>query len=343
VSSRPSSAASSDREIKPAYLIAGTDAGKIDAALSRLRARAEREGGLGALESFAPSSGEGPPSADDLVSAVPVMSLAASHRYLLADGVERWSAKQAGMVIAAMRELPPDVTVVLVAREAPPKTRAPRGLAEAVEAAGGETLRYAAPAARELPARLVAEASERGFTLDPPAARLLVERMGERTVRLANELERLGLWAGEEREVTVDDLEAMVADTSEEAAWTLSDAIIAGDPGAAALAAERLAAQGEAVTPLVYQAAKRLREAHAALSELDAGTAPKKVEATLRMHPYAARMLIRRLRGGSIEALRSATCAVADLEWWTRGGSDFPDDVALTLTVRRAAGGAGAG
>jgi hypothetical protein len=62
------------------------------------------------------------------------------------------------------------------------------------------------------------------------------------------------------------------------------------------------------------------------------------------MHPYAARMLIRRLRGGSVESLRSATCALADLEWWTRGGSDFPDDVALTLTVRRAAGaGAGAG
>ena len=30
--------------------------------------------------------------------------------------------------------------------------------------------------------------------------------------------------------------------------------------------------------------------------------------------------------------------AVEDLEWWTRGGSDYPDGVALTLAVRRAAG-----
>jgi hypothetical protein len=30
---------------------------------------------------------------------------------------------------------------------------------------------------------------------------------------------------------------------------------------------------------------------------------------------------------------------VADLEWWTRGGSDYPEPVALTLAVRRAAGG----
>jgi hypothetical protein len=33
---------------------------------------------------------------------------------------------------------------------------------------------------------------------------------------------------------------------------------------------------------------------------------------------------------------------VADLEWWSRGGSEYPDDVALTLAVLRAAG-AGAG
>jgi DNA polymerase III subunit delta len=325
--------------MKPAYLIAGGDEGKIDAALTRLRARAEREGGPGALESFGDPSGQGAPDAEGLIAAIPSMSLMASRRYLLADRVERWTAKQAGAVAAALGELPPDLTVVLVAREAPPKAKAPRGIAEAVEGAGGEVVRYAAPRARDLQARLVADASKRGFRLDPSAARLLVERMGEGTLRLANELDRLALWAGPDGEVTADDLEAMVADTSEEAAWTLSDALVARDPAAGLRAAERLAAQGEAVTPLVYQAARRLREAHVALSALEAGASSKQVEASLRMHPYAAKMLIRRVRGGSVGGLRAATCAVADLEWWTRGGSDYPDDVALTIAVRRAAGG----
>jgi DNA polymerase III delta subunit len=66
--------------IKPAYLIAGTDAGKIDAALSRLRARAEREGGPGALESFTPAAGPQAPDADALIAAIPSMSLMASRR-----------------------------------------------------------------------------------------------------------------------------------------------------------------------------------------------------------------------------------------------------------------------
>ena len=250
--------------IKPAYLIAGTDEGKIGAALSRLRARAEREGGPGALESFAPPAGGQAPDADALIAAIPSMSLMASRRYLLADGVERWTAKQAEAVIAELGRLPPDVTVVLVAREQPPKAKAPKGIAEAVEAAGGEVLRYQAPKARELPARLVAEASRHGFRLEPAAARLLVERLGDSTLRLGNELQRLALWAEPDEEVTAGDLEAMVADTSEEAAWALSDAIVARDPDTALRAAERLAAQGEAVTPLVYQAARRLREAHCA-------------------------------------------------------------------------------
>lgn len=330
--------------IKPVYLIAGTDEGKISAALARLRARAEREGGSGALQSFTRAVGTDPPDHEALIGAVSSMSLIAERRYLLADGVERWTARQVEAVIAQLGALPPDVTVVFVSREAPPKVRTPKGLAEAVEAGGGEVLRYQAPPARELPARLVAEAKKRGFRLEPDAARLLVERLGDGTIRLANELDRLELWAADEDGVTVTDLEAMVADTSEEAGWALSDAIVARDAGAALRAAERLTAQGESVTPLVYQAARRLREAHGALLQLEAGGSQKQVEAGLRMHPYAAKMLIRRLRETSPGELRAATCAIADLEWWTRGGSEYPDDVALALAVRRATGaGAGAG
>jgi DNA polymerase-3 subunit delta len=329
--------------IKPAYLIVGDDEGKIDAALARLRARGEREGGPGALESFGSPRTEGPPDADALLAAISAISLIAARRYLLADGVERWTAKQAGPVLAAVGALPPDLTVVLVAREGS-KARAPKGLADAVEAAGGEVLSYAAPRGRELPARLAEEARRRGFRLEPAAAGVLAERMGERTLRLAHELDRLALWAGPEGEVTAADLEAMVADTSQEASWALSDAIVARTPAAALTAVERLLAQGEAVTPLVYQAARRLRDANAALSAMEEGTPENQVRERLHMHPYAAKMLIRRLRDASSSELRAASCAIADLEWWTRGGSEYPDDVALTLAVWRASGaGAGAG
>jgi DNA polymerase III subunit delta len=325
-------------EMKPAYLIAGTDQSKIEAVLARLRERAESEGGPGALLAFRSEGGTAPDAAA-LVASIPAMSLTASRRYLLADGVERWSAQQARPVVEALGTLPPDLTVVLVGREEPPRRTVQKAIRDAVEAAGGEVHSYAAPKARALPAWLDAEAKRRGFRLAPDAARTLVERIGPGTVRLGVELDRLALWAGEDGEVSREDLEAMVADTSEEAAWTLSDAIVDRDAGSALAAAERLAAQGETVTPLIYQAAKRLREANRALAELESGRSAKEVESSLGMHPYAAKMLVRRVQGASVDELRSATCAIADLEWWTRGGSDYPEEVALTLAVRRAAGG----
>ncbi|MDQ3571281.1 MAG: DNA polymerase III subunit delta [Actinomycetota bacterium] len=320
--------------LAPAYLLAGDDEAKLDAALTRLRLRAEREADAGALESF---GGDGPPDPEALVAAIPALSLMAARRYLIADGVQLWSAGQAKPVIKAVADLPPDLTVVLVAREEP-KRRAPKGLAEAIDAGGGEVHRYDAPKARDLPATLVKDARARGFELELGAAQLLVDRMGVSTRRLASELDRLALWAEPGGSVTEADLEAMVTDTSEEVFWALSDAIVDRDPGAAARAAARLAAQGESVTPLVYEAAKRLRGARIALAGLEAGRSSRELEASLPMHPYAAKLLVRKVRGLDQHDLRAATCAIADLEWWTRGGSDYPEHVALALAVARASG-----
>jgi DNA polymerase-3 subunit delta len=268
-----------------------------------------------------------------------MLSLVAGRRYLLADGVQAWTAKQATPVAEALANLPPDVTVVLVAREEPPKRTAPKKLVDAVSANGGEVLNFAAPKPRDVARWLVDEARRRGFALDPDAANLLGERMGDGTARLATELDRLALWAEPGETVTLADLEAMIADTSEEVVWALSDALVDRDAATALAAAERLTDQGEGVTGLVYQAAKRLREANLALQMLEDGRPPADVEKSLPMHPYAAKLLVRRLRGRSPAQVRAAACAIADLEWWTRGGADYPERVALTLAVRRAAGG----
>jgi len=336
-------------EIKPAYLISGDDEAKIDAALARLRDRAEREGGPGALESFGAPDGQGAPDIEALVAAMSTMSLTASRRYLLADRLERLDAPRISALADALPSRPPDVTIVLIERRGGASGRPSRArsralgeLTNGIESAGGEVISYSAPKARDLPNRLVAMARRKGLELAPEAARMLVDRMGESTLRLSNELERLALWAGAEGRVSLADLEDMVADTSEEAAWTVSDALIARDRRGAMRGSERLLTQGQSVTPIVYQAAKRLREAHAALLDIEAGVAQREVESSLPMHPYAAKLLVRRLRGRSPAEIRVATCAVADLEWWSRGGSDYPDDVALSLTVRRATG-AGAG
>lgn len=315
------------------YLIAGTDGAKIDSTRGRLRARAERESGSDALEVFEPGEGRGMPDHEALLAAIPAMSLMESRRYLLADGVERWRDRQLEEVAAAIAELPPDLTLVLIAR-----AKAPAKLSKAVKAAKGEIHEFEAPKAREMPRVLVAEAQRLGFRLEPAAARVLVDRMGASPVRLQQELERLSLWAGDGGDVTVTDLEAMIADTSEAAVWSLSDALLERDPATALRIGERLIEQGENVTGLIYGLASRLRSACAAAALLEEGTPPKQVESSLKMHPYAAKQLVVRLQNTSVADLRAATEALADLELWCRGGADYGDELALTLALRRAAG-----
>jgi DNA polymerase-3 subunit delta len=322
-------------EMQPLYLIAGTDGAKIDATRARLRARAEREGGSAALEVFEPGERKGMPDHEALLAAVPAMSLMGTRRYLLADGVERWRDKQLEPVLAALKELPPDLTLVLICRD-----KAPAKLAKAVKAAGGEIHEFEAPKARDMPRVLVGEAQQLGFRLEPAAARMLVERMGANPLRLRNELERLALWAGEGGEVSAADLGEMIADTSEAAAWSLSDALIEGDAAAALRIGERLIGQGENVTGLIYGLASRLRGACAAAAQLEEGIPPKQVESSLKMHPYAAKQLVRRLQGTDLASLRMATETLADLELWCRGGADYGDELALTIALKKAAAGA---
>lgn len=321
-------------EMRALYLIAGSDGAKIDATRARLRARAEREGGSAALEVFEPGEGKGMPDHEALLAAIPAMSLMNSRRYLLADGIERWRERQLAPVVEALGELPPDLTLVLICRDKPPAK-----LVKAVKAIEGEVHEFEAPKARDMPPVLVAEAQRLGFRLEPAAARLLVERMGANPVRLRTELERLALWAGEGGEVGATDLESMIADTSETAVWTLSDALIEGDAATALRIGERLIVQGENVSGLIYGLASRLRSACAAAAQLEEGTPPKQVESSLKMHPYAAKQLVRRLGDTDLASLRMATETLADLELWCRGGADYGDELALTIALRRAAAG----
>jgi DNA polymerase-3 subunit delta len=320
-------------EMRPLYLIAGTDGAKIDATRSRLRARAERDGGVASLQIFEPDEGRGAPDHEALLGAIPAMSLTESRRYLLADGVERWRDRQLEAVAAALAELPPDLSVVLIAR-----AKAPAKLVKAVKAAKGEIHEFEAPKARDMPRLLIADAERLGFRLDPAAARMLVDRMGANPQRLHNELERLALWAGKGGAVDAADLGAMIADTSEAVVWALSDALLERDAAAALRIAERLISQGENVTGLIYGLASRLRKACAAAAMLEEGVPPKQVESSLGMHPYAAKQLVRRLQNVDAGELQEALIALADLEVWCRGGADYGDELALTLALRAAAG-----
>ncbi|HRV59417.1 MAG: DNA polymerase III subunit delta [Solirubrobacterales bacterium] len=314
--------------VKPAYLIHGSDSAKIDQARARLRQRAEAESGAGGLEVFEPADGKGSPDADALAASIGSLSLMPGRRYLLADRIEKWGKNQTATVAEAIREAPDETTVVLIARG-----KVPAGIAEAVKKVGGETLAYEAPEGARLPVYLVESAAARDFELTPEAARYMIARMGESLPRLGAELDRLALWAGAGGSVDVEDLQEMVADTSETSNFALGDAVISGDRKEVIAVAERLLAQGATAGSTVYTTSTSVRRAHKALVRLEAGEDPARLERELGVPPFVARRLINSLSGTTVEAMREAAIALAELEVWTRGGAEYPDELALDLAL----------
>ncbi len=318
-------------EIKPAYLIAGDDEAKIARARQRLRARAERDGGPGALELFEAGEGRRAPDADALLGSLNAISLTASRRFLLADGIEGWGKRDAEAVAEALGSVPPDTTVVLIAHGKPP---AP--LKKAVEKTGGEVLAYDAPRERELPRQLVGQAAEPRLHPGPGGGADAGRAPGPALAPAPQRAGAAGAVGREGGRVGPEEIQETIADTSEEAIWSLADAIVAGDEAETLRVAEFLVAQGEALPRIVYSLAPRLRQALSASRELEGGRSPKDVASGLSMHPYAAKLLVQRVRGRSPADIDRAIRAVADLEVDSRGGSDYEGGVALTLALKAA-------
>jgi DNA polymerase-3 subunit delta len=317
-------------ELKPAYLLSGDDDAKIDAWRSRVRGRAESEGGFGALEAF--DGGSSSPA--DIAAALATLSFATGSRYLLVDGVDAWKPGALEPVERALGDMPPDTVLVLIARG-----RAPSGLDEAVESAGGETRDYAGPKPWEMGRWAVERAAESGLTLDAEAAKALVAAVGgSRPQRVAREVEKLALTAHPSTELSAVEVERLVAGEATAGAYDLADALVAGDRAAAFSLAVELREAEDRLTRLAWPVVRRLREVHRAAGLVESGASEKQVASALRMPPWVAKRTVAKARRADRQMLERALCAFADLEVDTRAGGGVDEDTAFSLALHRSTG-----
>jgi DNA polymerase III subunit delta len=319
----------------PAYLIHGDDHGRIGERRAKLRAMAEAESGQNGVELFEGDACSG----ETVAGALTAMTFALGRRFVIADGVERWKDADVAAVAAAMEGMDPEtLTVAFFARE-DARVKAPAALHKAVEKAGGKIAAENLLKGRALPAWLVKQASELGFELDQQAAKALVAQVGERRQRLLRELEKLALEYGEGAHVGVEEVQASCASSAERKAWTLADALVAGDEKTATRALLELRQQGERLPSLLYQMVRRVRDALAIAEALAAGQPPGQIRRTLRMPSFAADRLIADVSNRDADAYRRALEVLADLEVESRGGGGgaLSEDTAAVRAVIAAA------
>ena len=320
---------------KPVYLIHGDDHGRIAERRARLRAVAEAESGTQGTEVFESDTA----TPETVANALNAMTFALGRRFIIVEGAERWKEKELGPVTDALAHMPPDTTVVFFARE-DTRTKAPKGLHEAVSKAKGQIDPVETVKPWELPKWVIARGRELGITLEPDAARALIAHVGERQQRLLRELEKLALGGdGGPMSLDVAEVEELTAASAERRAWSLADALVGHDPQAAIRLYLELRAQGERLPGLLYWMSQRIRVAHEVAQAIDAGEPVAQIKRRLRMPSRAADRLIADARSTGAEKLRDAIVEIADLELASRGGArgGAGEDTAALIAIGRIA------
>jgi DNA polymerase III subunit delta len=307
-------------ELKPVYLLAGSDRPKIDRALHRLRSRFAAD--AVELRSAADVSGE------DVVATANALGLfATGGRLIVVDGVEAWKAEDAKAIAAYLKAPVPETTLALVAVEL--KKDAP--LAKVV-APTGELLIWEI-AKKGLQGWVAEQFKLQGAIADGETCRTLLELVGDDLYELATEIDKLATWAAGER-ITADAVEELVAARAEASSFALTDAWGARDVAGVLRAAERLLERTPdprsrtipRVAATLTSHAARLRNCQALEAE---GLTAKDAAGRLKQHPFYVQKLYAQARNFTPDELRDATVRLAQLDHALKGGSRLTGELEL--------------
>jgi DNA polymerase-3 subunit delta len=308
-------------QLKPVYLIAGTDSPKVDLAVRRLRRHFESD--ATELLHAAETSGV------DAVAACNALGLfGGGGRLVVVDGVQAWKAADAKEIASYLEAPTPETVLALVAAEL--KADAP--LAKAC-AKSGDVLVYDAPKERDLPAWVAAQLAARNVKAEQAACRALIEIVGDDLRELATEIDKLATWAGTDP-VTEQDVQALAAAVAETAAFEVTDAWGRRDVAAVLAAVESIFERSpkqrrdEAARLAATIAAHvdRIRTCRALDAE---GVTAKEAASRLKRHPFYVQKLYAQARNFADEELREATLRLAALDHALKGGSRLPADLEL--------------
>lgn len=206
-------------DLLPAYLIVGADELKRDAAVRRLRSRVPADMADFNLDELDGASLEEP---GQLISSAQTMPFCADFRLVIVNGAGELAKPVSEAVVSYLADPNPQCVLCLVAEKLAKNTR----LYKAVAKVGPHSVIDCAPLKRwELPPYVVKLAQKRGLSMDNAAAQELVERVGESTVALDNQIATLAQLVGDADRITLADVEANVAQIAEVSPWAFADAV----------------------------------------------------------------------------------------------------------------------
>jgi DNA polymerase-3 subunit delta len=132
-------------------------------------------------------------------------------------------------------------------------------------------------------------ARDAGLSLDEPALEVLSEKLGGDRLAVRGEIEKLFLYAGDRRTVTLADVEAIVGDTTAAENDALIDAALLGDSEALELGLGRLRAESGSFVSLASAALRHLLQLQSLSAAMDTGVGVGTVLSSARPPVFSRR------------------------------------------------------
>jgi DNA polymerase-3 subunit delta len=148
---------------------------------------------------------------------------------------------------------------------------------------------------------VIDSAQAQGVKVDQDAARELVDSLGSDMMLIGNELEKLILYVGEKKRITLGDVETMVLSAKQRSLYELTDAISAKDRSRALAVLDAMLSSGdgeEAAIGHLYMLAKTFRQMLVILEKnvRDSRAIWQALWQGFRVPPFAAEDIIRQAR-----------------------------------------------
>jgi DNA polymerase-3 subunit delta len=303
-------------ELRPVYLLIGTDRPKITRALARLRARFGPEG----VETLAASSA----SAEDAVGALNSLGLFGSGRLVVVEGVEAWKKADAEALGAYLAAPAPGAVLALLVADALKDA----ALTQVVRR-HGEILEYDIPKPKDPSVWVRSEFQRLGVQADDEASRRLVEIVGDDVTILASEIDKLATWAGEQP-VGAREVEVLAVPASADApAWALSDAWGNRDVAGVLSACEAELDRGVEPFLIAVRLASQVGLVRGAQALSSEGLGTKEIASRLKKHEFRVRKALAHAERHSREDLDAAVVRLAELDAALKGASRLSVELEL--------------
>jgi len=318
-----------ETELKPLYLICGTDKPKVRRAAMRLRQRVVAESGSDL--NVAVFDGRSQRVAE-VLTAADTAAFAFGTRLLLVNGADKWPAADRERLLEYLKDPAPATCIALVGDTFAKTERLTKALEKQQQ-----VLRYDVPKRAELIDWVRVRAKARRMEMPTSAIRHFVALVGEDPDRAETELDKLAAYT-RGGSVTPDDIDAVCTATSEARIFELTDAVGRRDVRAAFRCLETLYAGGATALEVFYALLRHTRQLVAA-AEVPPAMPAAEVAKTIGVHPFTAKKLLEQRANFDRRSLGRALITLADAEAGMKGKAQVEPELVLEMALAQLIGG----